>query len=79
MFNPEHRLTRSQDLEPAYHDAGQFYWGSPSAWREKRSIYSENSRMILLPHYRVQDIDTEHDWHRAEAMFQVLKMKQDID
>src|ERR1700729_3531519 len=35
---PEHRATRSQDLEPAYHDAGQFYWGRTSAFRERREI-----------------------------------------
>ena len=76
MFNPEHFNTRSQDLEEAYHDAGQFYWGTASAWIEKRTIFGPSSVPLILPRSRVQDIDTTEDWARAELMFQVLtKMK----
>ena len=42
-ISPEHRATRSQDLEPAYHDAGQFYWGRTSAFRERREMFSPES------------------------------------
>jgi len=72
MFQPELFNTRSQDLEDAFHDAGQFYWGRAEAWLQGRIIFSESSEVYLLPRYRVQDIDTEEDWIRAESMHEVL-------
>lgn len=73
MFSPEHFNTRSQDLEEAYHDAGQFYWGNAVAWLEGSSIFSEASVPVILPRYRVQDIDTPEDWERAEMMYRALQ------
>ncbi len=73
MFYPEHFNTRSQDLEEAYHDAGQFYWGIPEAWCEEEAIFSDNSSVVILPRYLVQDIDTLEDWKRAELMYRVLQ------
>jgi len=73
MFNPEHFNTRSQDLEEAFHDAGQFYWGRAEAWLSGRAIFAERSVPVLLPRYRVQDIDTVEDWERAEWMFKALQ------
>lgn len=72
MFNPEHFNTRSQDLEEAYHDAGQFYWGRASAWLQGTMIFSPDSAPVLLPRHRVQDIDTPEDWLRAEWMFKAM-------
>lgn len=72
MFNPEHFNTRSQDLEDAYHDAGQFYWGKASAWLENKMIFSPASVPVLLPRHRVQDIDTHEDWMRAEWLFRAI-------
>lgn len=66
---PEHRLTRSQDLPPVYHDAGQFYWGRADAWEQGRPIFSAASRIVELPPWRTQDIDTEEDWQMAERLF----------
>lgn len=73
MFNPEHFHTRSQDLEEAYHDAGQFYWGKASAWLEGKVIFGSNAVPVRLPRHRVQDIDTEEDWARAELLFRALR------
>lgn len=73
MFNPEHFNTRSQDLEEAFHDAGQFYWGRAEAWREGRMIFSSSSMPVILPRHRVQDIDTAEDWVRAEWMFKAMQ------
>ncbi len=73
MFNPEHFNTRSQDLEDAYHDAGQFYWGRANAWLQEKMIFSPASIPVLLPRHRVQDIDTPEDWTRAEWMFKALQ------
>lgn len=72
MFNPEYCFTRSQDLEEAWHDAGQFYWGKSSAWLSGQPIFSSDSAPVPVPRDRVQDIDTMEDWSRAEMMFEVL-------
>lgn len=76
MFNPEHFNTRSQDLEEAYHDAGQFYWGRAEAWRKGRMIFGPNSMPVILPRHRVQDIDTPEDWVRAEWLFKAMQAQQ---
>jgi pseudaminic acid cytidylyltransferase len=72
MLNPAQFNTRSQDLEEAYHDAGQFYWGRAQAWFEATPLFSHASVPIILPRYRVQDIDTQNDWTRAEIIFEIL-------
>ena len=76
MFQPEHFTTRSQDLTEAWHDAGQFYWGTRAAWLEKRPIFSSSARLIELPRHRVQDIDTPEDWARAEWLFKAMQAGQ---
>ena len=75
MFNPENLNARSQDLETAYHDAGQFYWGRAQAWLQGKMIFSPTSMPVLLPRYRVQDIDTDEDWLMAEFLFRALNIK----
>lgn len=77
MLSPEHFNTRSQDLEEAWHDAGQFYWGKAQAWLAGRPIFSEGSAPIFLPRHRVQDIDTPEDWHEAELKFSILNKNID--
>jgi len=79
MFNPEHSNTRSQDLEEAYHDAGQFYWGRASAWLKGNAIFDSGSAPVLLPRHRVQDIDTPEDWVRAEWLFKAMQAQQGTD
>jgi len=71
-IQPEHRNTRSQDLEEAFHDAGQFYWGLSQSFLDERDTVSEQSRALMLPRFRVHDIDTEEDWLRAETVFSAL-------
>ncbi|WP_456415742.1 pseudaminic acid cytidylyltransferase [Thiolapillus sp.] len=71
-FYPEFRSTRSQDLEDAYHDAGQFYWGSAKAFLQEHELFSNQSLPILLPRHLVQDIDTPEDWIRAEYMYKAI-------
>lgn len=73
MFYPEHFHTRSQDLEEAWHDAGQFYWGNAQAWLQGKPLFSHHAAPVILPRHRVQDIDTPEDWERAEWMFKALK------
>ncbi|MCB4412107.1 pseudaminic acid cytidylyltransferase [Synechococcus sp. MU1611] len=62
---------RSQDLEPLFHDAGQFYWAKVSTWGENTNIF-DTGLPLILPRWRVQDIDTEEDWTRAELMHATL-------
>lgn len=69
LFHPESLAARSQDLEPAYHDAGQFYWGRAEAWLARRPVFGPRSMPLVLPRHRVQDIDTEEDWIMAERLF----------
>ena len=72
MFFPEHFGTRSQDLPVALHDAGQFYWGRPEAWIQGKRIFDNRSKPIVIPRWRVQDIDTPEDWDRAEILAPVI-------
>lgn len=68
MVFPEHFGTRSQDLPEALHDAALFYWGRPEAWTGGDRVFAEWSTVVRLPPWRVQDIDTEEDWQRAERL-----------
>ena len=70
-FHPQYVNTRTQDLEPAYHDAGQFYWGTAEAWLAELNIHAHGNS-IVLPEWRTVDIDTPDDWLRAEALVQAL-------
>ena len=72
MFTPEHYMTRSQDLEEAYQDAGQFYWTKIDK-TSSEIMFSKDSIPIILPRHLVQDIDTIEDWQRTEVMYKVLQ------
>ena len=65
---PDNELTRTQDLEQTYHDAGQFYWGKSSAWLTMKRMHSDGIS-IVIPSWRTVDIDTNDDWKRAELLF----------
>jgi pseudaminic acid cytidylyltransferase len=67
MFYPEHQKTRSQDLEPAYHDAGQFYW-----MKADKALRGTNKHGVVISQLEVQDIDTEDDWKMAEVKYKSL-------
>jgi pseudaminic acid cytidylyltransferase len=71
MFTPEHFTTRSQDLEEAFQDAGQFYWEKTS--NQFIDIpFGKDSIPIVIPRYLVQDIDTLEDWERAEKLYKII-------
>ncbi|TAM54055.1 MAG: pseudaminic acid cytidylyltransferase [Paraburkholderia sp.] len=75
---PEYRLVRSQDLDTAWHDAGQFYWGRADAWRRGDTLFSPASLPVALPRHLVQDIDTIEDWQRAQWIYAALKAAGEI-
>lgn len=70
---PKYILTRSQDLPDAYHDAGQFYWGTFDAWLQGNSPH-QSGYGLTLPRWLVQDIDTEEDWQAAEYIYQAIQL-----
>ncbi len=57
---------RSQDLEPAFHDSGQFYW-----IRGDKDL-SGNKGAFEISEIEVQDIDNETDWKLAELKYKLL-------
>lgn len=77
LLYPEHDVTRSQDLPETFHDAGQFYWGTPGAWSAHDGFFKAVTRIVRLPRYRVQDIDTEEDWKRAEWIFRAMQAEDE--
>ncbi len=72
MFTPEFYMSRSQDLEEAYQDAGQFYWTNLNK-KSTKIMFSEDSIPIIIPRHFVQDIDTQEDWTRAEYMYEAIQ------
>ena len=70
-FSPKYEIVRTQDLKPAYYDAGQFYWGAISAWETHSRVHSSGVGYIL-PSWRVVDIDDSEDWHRAERLYRIF-------
>lgn len=75
---PQYRLTRSQDLDEGWHDAGQFCWGTADAFLQNLPVFAPHTVAVKLPRHRVQDLDTLEDWHRAELMYQVLKQTGEV-
>jgi len=76
MFWPEYFSSRSQDLPESYYDTGQFYWVDRKREVKSKGHYgfSQHIIPIVLPRYRVQDIDTPEDWKMAELMYRTLQM-----
>lgn len=72
MFEPKNLKKRSQDLEKAYFDAGQFYMCSVNSLIEKKQLWTDNTGVIVLSPLQVQDIDNQEDWKMAEFKYQWL-------
>lgn len=73
---PENYFKRSQDLEKAYHDAGQFYFFRTEYIIEECRLFSENSGAIIISELEAQDIDNEIDWKIAEFKFMALSQSE---
>ena len=72
MIWPEYLKIRSQDLKPAFHDSGSFYWVKAEAMKKEKTLFCKNGSAIILPETEVQDIDSETDWKLAELKYQLL-------
>ncbi len=75
MFWPDQYNKRSQDLEPAYHDAGQFYFARTDSFLNYKKLYTDNSGYIVLSETGAQDIDSMEDWILAEAKYKLNAKK----
>ena len=73
-FQSEYAAIRTQDLEPGYFDVGQFYWGKTSAWLQGLNLHL-NGVTLIIPEWRVVDIDTPADWVRAELLYAMMSDK----
>lgn len=69
MLFPEYATTRTQDLQPTYHDAGQFYFADVNSFRRHNTLWGPDTVPVILPEAEVQDIDTLEDWEIAEQKF----------
>ena len=67
-MEPDHELTRTQDLEDFFHDSGQFYWGRKSAWLSEKRMHTDGLAFEINKVNAI-DIDNEVDWMIAEAIF----------
>ncbi len=70
---PENLSKRSQDLEPHYHDAGQFYVVRSDSFFKNRGIMVGDILPMELSELEVQDIDNEVDWKLAELKYNLMK------
>ena len=67
----ENLNSRSQDLEPRYHDSGQFYWVKYTSFIKEKKLFTNNSGAIVISELQAQDIDTETDWRLAEIKYKI--------
>lgn len=73
MIWPENMNIRSQDLLPAYHDSGQFYFFQTELFLATQQLFGGHTVPLVVPESEVQDIDTEEDWRIAEMKYQLLQ------
>ena len=74
---PENRLKRSQDLEPWYHDCGQFYFMCVEPFLKEKSMVLQKTVPVFMDEMEVQDIDTLEDWKLAEVKYKLIHEKED--
>lgn len=72
---PENMAKRSQDLEPLYHDCGQFYWLDVERFKRQRVMWMEKPVPFIQDERNVQDIDTMEDWEIAEMKYRLMTEK----
>lgn len=73
MMFPEHRKSRTQDLEKVYHDAGQFYFVKTDALVNEKTVWCKRTAPLILSELEVQDLDTLTDWQLAEMKYKIMK------
>lgn len=69
---PENAAKRSQDLEPMYHDTGQFYCYHAARYLACRGDLPDGYFPIIVDETEVQDIDNPSDWKLAEMKYKMM-------
>lgn len=69
----EFTKSRSQDLIPTFHDAGQWYWFKWNKFKESRKLIFEKTKALHLSTFEAHDIDTLDDWKLAELKYEYLQ------
>lgn len=72
LLDDRFEFSRTQDMDVMYYDAGQFYFGYASSFANKKSIFSEDSTLVVLPEINVVDINTNDDWEIAEIKYKIV-------
>lgn len=75
----ENAMKRSQDLEPMYHDCGQFCCFKIQVVLSKHTMVTDNTIGIVYPELEVQDIDNYEDWQMAELKYTMMKEKNNVN
>lgn len=75
-LQPQYEQTRIQDLEPVYHDCGQFYLGICNTFREFHTLMPPDTKPYIVPEEEAQDIDTLSDWRIAEFKYKALHNRE---
>lgn len=75
MVFPDYLGSRSQDLEPIYHDAGQFYFVKVKELERQKTLWCKNTVPLILSELEVQDLDTLTDWQLAEMKYNLISNK----
>lgn len=73
MFQKEHLVTRSQDLELSFHDAGQFYFFKVDNLLSKQKLLTDITGYLEFSEMEAQDIDNLVDWELAEIKYKMIK------
>lgn len=76
MKHPENYNSRSQDLEPLYHDCGQFFLFRTKALLRDKMLYTKHTLPLELKESESQDIDNMEDWKLAEMKYELIKEKK---
>jgi pseudaminic acid cytidylyltransferase len=71
MYRGDFEFSRTQDLTISFEDAGQFYWGTLSAWRERLPIFSSKSTIVEIPRLGALDVDTQEDWDNLNELYRL--------
>lgn len=74
FIDKESAKKRSQDLEPMYHDTGQFYWFNVAEFFEQNTLMTKKTHGFEIPENEVWDIDTPQDWKIAEVLYKCLNL-----
>lgn len=69
---PEYLDSRSQDLQPHYHDVGQFYVFRTDRFAVNKKLMVGNILPLIVSELEVQDIDNLTDWKIAEMKYRLM-------